>query len=973
MAKGLRSIGINKIIPAQIDFTQITSGSAAGDGSVVALKPDGTPTLINPLQYLNSGGGRYEPGGSAGVFTRFITADADYTNSFQKKDKILIERQAGVSDVNSGQMQVLTVEGLAYGMADGTTITALNGKLTAVGGGGSGDIEGVTAGSGLTGGGTTGTVTLNIGAGTGISVAADSISTNDSEIVHDNLSGFVSDEHIAHSTVSITAGNGLTGGGTIAATRTINVGAGTGISVAADSISTNDSEIVHDNLSGFVSDEHVAHSTVSITAGNGLTGGGTIAATRTINVGAGTGITVNADDISFDPDGATLTFLNSSVDQILINDGGVFKRIPPGYIDISSFNNDSGFTSNIGDMTGVNISVGAGLDITQNNTTSGDYSATLSLDLTEVIANSATANAILTSDGDGTLTGETNLTFDGTNLTIANQGKVIFDTADTYIAANTDNPEDLEIHTNQDIHIKPDNDILIYYGATQYGTFDGDNYRFRLFRNDASEKYPLELINKDNTDAAAIGMKFNLEDDGNNELTAASIRAKKTQTWEAGTDTTKDGQLVINTLLNNVETDVAMFSAAGSTIYQALTINGITNLNSIVIIQGNTYSYGDISMQGQTKVAFNSDTTNTYIAANTDSPEDLEIHADQDILLNADGVVECYSALRVQDYISHIGDTDTSIEFTDDKIVIDAGGVEMITITEDTQNSVVINEGGGDVDFRVESDAISYAFWVRGSDGRVGIGETIPEGKVHIKQAANGSSDNYAGDALVIENTDASHKWYIGIDSDNDLVFAYGSPNQATAGGYLQGGVDVNNIDFTGQHRSVPSSGSVNEYSDKIGMIVVSTGEYYNHSGAANTIDSALPKICLSSVAKDKSVYGVVSSITDENSDNQTYNLGTFGTMFPKSEDRVIVNALGEGSIWVTNINGNFENGDYITTSTIPGYGMKQDDDLLHNYTAAKITQDCNFDLNSTYDCEEFEYNGVTYRRAFVGCTYHCG
>ena len=115
------------------------------------------------------------------------------------------------------------------------------------------------------------------------------------------------------------------------------------------------------------------------------------------------------------------------------------------------------------------------------------------------------------------------------------------------------------------------------------------------------------------------------------------------------------------------------------------------------------------------------------------------------------------------------------------------------------------------------------------------------------------------------------------------------------------------------------------------------------------------------------------SSITDENSDNQTYNLGTFGTMFPKSEDRVIVNALGEGSIWVTNINGNFENGDYITTSTIPGYGMKQDDDLLHNYTAAKITQDCNFDLNSTYDCEEFEYNGVTYRRAFVGCTYHCG
>jgi hypothetical protein len=40
---------------------------------------------------------------------------------------------------------------------------------------GGGDITGVTAGTGLTGGGTTGAVTLNIGAGTGISVAADSV------------------------------------------------------------------------------------------------------------------------------------------------------------------------------------------------------------------------------------------------------------------------------------------------------------------------------------------------------------------------------------------------------------------------------------------------------------------------------------------------------------------------------------------------------------------------------------------------------------------------------------------------------------------------------------------------------------------------------------------------------------------------------------------------------------------------------
>ena len=62
-------------------------------------------------------------------------------------------------------------------------------------------------------------------------------------------------------------------------------------SVTNGAVSIVDSGISHANISGVVADQHVAHSTVSITAGTGLTGGGTIAASRTLNVGEGTGIT----------------------------------------------------------------------------------------------------------------------------------------------------------------------------------------------------------------------------------------------------------------------------------------------------------------------------------------------------------------------------------------------------------------------------------------------------------------------------------------------------------------------------------------------------------------------------------------------------------------------------------------------------------------------------------------------------------
>jgi hypothetical protein len=62
----------------------------------------------------------------------------------------------------------------------------------------------------------------------------------------------------------------------------------------------------HDALTNFVANEHIDHTSVTLTAGTGLTGGGDISANRTFNVGAGDGITANANDVALTTPG-TLT------------------------------------------------------------------------------------------------------------------------------------------------------------------------------------------------------------------------------------------------------------------------------------------------------------------------------------------------------------------------------------------------------------------------------------------------------------------------------------------------------------------------------------------------------------------------------------------------------------------------------------------------------------------------------------------
>ena len=100
--------------------------------------------------------------------------------------------------------------------------------------------------------------------------------------------------------------------------ESLTVSGGTGVATAGSgntiTVNTVDSEIDHDSLNNYDSDKHVAHSFVTLTAGAGLTGGGDITTSREFAVGAGTGITVNANNVAVDTSViATRTYVDSQV------------------------------------------------------------------------------------------------------------------------------------------------------------------------------------------------------------------------------------------------------------------------------------------------------------------------------------------------------------------------------------------------------------------------------------------------------------------------------------------------------------------------------------------------------------------------------------------------------------------------------------------------------------------------------------
>jgi len=221
---------------------------------------------------------------------------------------------------------------------------------------------------------------------------------------------------------------------------------------------------------------------------------------------------------------------------------------------------------------------------------------------------------------------------------------------------------------------------------------------------------------------------------------------------------------------NNV--DIKMESSAGVNLFsqgnaQKIGIGGTVDPPEALTVTGNISASGDVRasniiLKDDSKVGTftgieNTDTyiqfddTNTKITLKVDGDDTVQVKSGTvgiagppafqmeltvagDISASGDviAVSGSFDHLNIGQFISRDGDPDTFINFTDDDINIQAGGVNMLDFTQGGANEITFNEEGVDIDVRMEGNTDQQLFHLNAGTDKVGIGTDSPSSKLQI-------------------------------------------------------------------------------------------------------------------------------------------------------------------------------------------------------------------------------------------------
>ena len=197
-------------------------------------------------------------------------------------------------------------------------------------------------------------------------------------------------------------------------------------------------------------------------------------------------------------------------------------------------------------------------------------------------------------------------------------------------------------------------------------------------------------------------------------LKSASAQSANIQEWHNSAGTTlsyvdKSGELFVTG--NNLLSSINLNSASGAA------ISGWA---------ADSFGVGSLNMPAAsgTHISQNAEDIITVSGIASGVPQNTE-----DIVTVSGIANAAYTGVgdvSIMQYIYHEGDGDTYIRFRGDQMDFVAGGRTMLTLDEATNDKVIVNDGGQDVDFQVEGQNDANLIRTDAANDRVGIGTDSP-------------------------------------------------------------------------------------------------------------------------------------------------------------------------------------------------------------------------------------------------------